>query len=153
MPKQGIAEEPRNRAHASFMAAARLVGIAFFALWSQPAIAQQLEDTSPYSDASLVAEFSSIQPGVPFSVGLYLAMDAGWHSYWINPGDAGMPTSIEWDLPNGFQAGDIQWPHPIASRDNATIQLGARFICDIEWAGRLADLHRDLSSGLDRPHP
>ncbi len=112
MPKQGIAEEPRNRAHASFMAAARLVGIAFFALWSQPAIAQQLEDTSPYSDASLVAEFSSIQPGVPFSVGLYLAMDAGWHSYWINPGDAGMPTSIEWDLPNGFQAGDIQWPHP-----------------------------------------
>jgi thiol:disulfide interchange protein DsbD len=39
-------------------------------------------------------------------------MDRGWHSYWINPGDAGMATSIEWELPAGFEAGEIQWPHP-----------------------------------------
>jgi thiol:disulfide interchange protein DsbD len=39
-------------------------------------------------------------------------MDAGWHSYWRNPGDSGIPTSLEWDLPAGFEAGEIQWPYP-----------------------------------------
>jgi len=74
--------------------------------------AQVPEDTSPYSDASLVAENTSVRPGAPFTVALYIAMDPGWHSYWINPGDAGMATAIEWDLPAGFEAGPIQWPYP-----------------------------------------
>ncbi len=74
--------------------------------------AQDPDDTSPYSDASLVTEHTSIQPGVPFTVALYIALDPGWHSYWVNPGDAGMATTVEWDLPAGFEAGEIQWPHP-----------------------------------------
>ena len=37
---------------------------------------------------------------------------AGWHTYWINPGDAGAPTEIEWTLPPGWKAGAIQWPTP-----------------------------------------
>jgi thiol:disulfide interchange protein DsbD len=39
-------------------------------------------------------------------------MEEGWHSYWRNPGDAGSATIIEWDLPPGFAAGEIQWPYP-----------------------------------------
>ena len=39
-------------------------------------------------------------------------MDPGWHTYWKNPGDAGSPTKIEWQLPPGFTAGEIQWPLP-----------------------------------------
>ncbi len=36
-----------------------------------------------------------------------------WHTYWENPGDSGEPTDIEWDLPPGFEAGEIRWPPPL----------------------------------------
>ena len=70
------------------------------------------EDTSPYSDAILINESDWIQPGVPFTVGLQLTMDPGWHSYWENPGDSGEPTDIAWDLPDGYATGPIQWTYP-----------------------------------------
>lgn len=60
----------------------------------------------------LVSEVLSIQPGQSFWVALNLKMDEHWHTYWLNPGDSGLPTSIEWSLPEGFTAGEIQWPYP-----------------------------------------
>ena len=39
-------------------------------------------------------------------------MEAGWHTYWKNPGDAGSATRIAWTLPPGVSAGEIQWPLP-----------------------------------------
>jgi len=73
---------------------------------------QGVDDSSPHSDAELVAEVVSIAPGRPFTVALRLTMDKGWHSYWRNPGDAGGTTTIDWTLPAGFAAGEIRWPHP-----------------------------------------
>lgn len=74
--------------------------------------AQEPDDPSPHSDAWLVSEVASIRPGQPFSVGLRLVMEEGWHSYWRNAGDSGIPTSLAWQLPDGFEAGEIQWPYP-----------------------------------------
>ena len=62
--------------------------------------------------AELVTDVSSIAPGEPFWVGLHMVMDEGWHTYWRNSGDSGMPTSIQWELPEGFKAGGIHWPLP-----------------------------------------
>lgn len=62
--------------------------------------------------AELVAETESIAPGATFWVDLHLEIKPGWHTYWRNPGDAGLPTTIEWRLPPGFAAGDIRWPVP-----------------------------------------
>jgi DsbC/DsbD-like thiol-disulfide interchange protein/cytochrome c biogenesis protein CcdA len=62
--------------------------------------------------ASLLAEVESIQPGHPFSVGIRLQMAEGWHTYWKNPADSGLPTRMAWRLPEGFQAGPLQWPFP-----------------------------------------
>jgi thiol:disulfide interchange protein DsbD len=62
--------------------------------------------------AELVAEVAAVQAGRPFEVALRLEMDAHWHTYWRNPGDAGTPTAISWELPAGFTAGDIRWPQP-----------------------------------------
>jgi len=39
-------------------------------------------------------------------------MDPGWHTYWKNSGDSGIPTQIKWLLPPGITAGEIQWPLP-----------------------------------------
>ena len=63
-------------------------------------------------EAQLVAEPASVRPGTPFTAALVLRMDPGWHVYWKNPGDSGLPTTIDWDLPAGFSAGPITWPVP-----------------------------------------
>jgi thiol:disulfide interchange protein len=63
--------------------------------------------------ATLVAEREWIEPGKPITVGLRLEMEDGWHTYWMNPGDAGLPPRVNWRLPDGFVAGPIQWPAPI----------------------------------------
>ncbi|HEU4723802.1 MAG TPA: protein-disulfide reductase DsbD domain-containing protein [Candidatus Eisenbacteria bacterium] len=63
-------------------------------------------------DVALVAEHASIRPGEPFEVGLRMKLEDGWHTYWKNPGDSGLPLRIEWSLPPGFTAGPIEWPAP-----------------------------------------
>jgi DsbC/DsbD-like thiol-disulfide interchange protein len=62
--------------------------------------------------ASLVAESDAVRPGQPLVAGLRLQMEPGWHTYWLNPGDAGLPTKAGWQLPEGFSAGELQWPRP-----------------------------------------
>lgn len=63
-------------------------------------------------EASLVTSHDAVSPGDRFHVGLRLEITDGWHTYWRNPGDSGEPTRIEWQLPEGFEAGDIVWPAP-----------------------------------------
>lgn len=53
-----------------------------------------------------------IEPGKPVWLGLQLAHQPKWHSYWKNSGDSGLPTKLEWKLPPGVSAGDIAWPTP-----------------------------------------
>jgi thiol:disulfide interchange protein len=45
-------------------------------------------------------------------VGLQLAHQPQWHTYWKNSGDSGLPTQLSWTLPVGVMAGDIAWPAP-----------------------------------------
>ncbi|MCB1097760.1 MAG: thiol:disulfide interchange protein, partial [Verrucomicrobiae bacterium] len=59
-----------------------------------------------------MAEHSAIQPGVPFKVGLKMNHAAGQHTYWKHPGIVGVPTKLDWKLPKGFVAGEIEWPRP-----------------------------------------
>jgi len=63
-------------------------------------------------EADLIAERTTAQPGQPAVVGLRLRMAEHWHTYWKNPGDSGLPTRIQWELPAGWKAGPIKWPYP-----------------------------------------
>src|SRR5689334_15897243 len=71
-----------------------------------------LPDTKPKVETSLVAERTAVTPGSTLTVILHEIIQKGWHTYWINPGDAGFPTTATWHLPDGWKAGDIQWPYP-----------------------------------------
>jgi len=62
--------------------------------------------------ASLISEDVSVAPGATVWLDLQLVVKPGWHVYWQNPGDSGLPTSIDWKLPPGFSPGPINWPVP-----------------------------------------
>lgn len=59
----------------------------------------------------LVSDRSAIAPGKPFKVGLQMAHQPHWHTYWRSTA-TGYATSLKWALPNGFEAGEIEWPIP-----------------------------------------
>src|SRR5438874_3412752 len=70
-----------------------------------------------------LANVSAIVPGEPFLVGVRLKMEPHWHTYWKYPGDAGIPTDIKWELPEGWRAGSIQWPIPLKLQEPGDIQI------------------------------
>ncbi len=51
-------------------------------------------------------------PGQPVWVGLKITHQPHWHTYWKNPGDSGLPTTLQWTLPTGVTAGETAWPAP-----------------------------------------
>ena len=53
-----------------------------------------------------------VEAGKPVWLGLQLAHQPEWHTYWKNSGDSGLPTLLEWQLPAGITAGEIAWPTP-----------------------------------------
>ena len=69
--------------------------------------------TTPQVKAELVAHApEGVAPGKPLWLGLLIQHQPHWHTYWKNPGDSGLPTTLEWQLPPQATAGDIQWPTP-----------------------------------------
>ena len=83
------------------------------ACWSLPLAAlESAPVVSAHATASLVSDVDSVAPGKPFHLGLRLRLADGWHTYWRNPGDAGVPPELTLDLPDGASAGPIAWPMP-----------------------------------------
>jgi thiol:disulfide interchange protein DsbD len=68
--------------------------------------------SADHLDLELVSEHAALVPGARAWLGLRLRHAAHWHSYWINPGDSGLPTRLAWTLPQGWRAGDVAWPAP-----------------------------------------
>jgi thiol:disulfide interchange protein len=65
-----------------------------------------------HTQVQLLLSADPAKPGDTIWAGVDLKMDAGWHTYWKNPGESGIATTIKWDLPPGVTAGEIQWPLP-----------------------------------------
>ncbi|BDU54093.1 thiol:disulfide interchange protein [Limnohabitans sp. INBF002] len=69
--------------------------------------------STPQLRAELVVHApQGVQAGQPMWVGLQLTHQPEWHTYWRNPGDSGLPTQLELNLPAGITAGEVQWPLP-----------------------------------------
>jgi len=62
--------------------------------------------------AELVTEHASVQPGGKTRVGVQFDLDEGWHIYAQEPGDAGLPTKIQWSGPGSVSFGPLIWPKP-----------------------------------------
>ena len=89
---------------------ARVGGLVAALVCAVPAAAQPV--ATEHVTAELVAERRAVQPGQPLRIGLRLQHIPHWHTYWRNPGDSGLPTTLIWTLPAGSVAGEIEWPAP-----------------------------------------
>ncbi|AQR75371.1 protein-disulfide reductase DsbD [Sphingomonas sp. LM7] len=74
-----------------------------------PASAQ---DKGPHVRIELVAETDRPAPGSEVTLAFASTPQKGWHAYWQNPGDAGLPARAEWTLPAGASAGPLRYPVP-----------------------------------------
>jgi DsbC/DsbD-like thiol-disulfide interchange protein len=74
--------------------------------------------------ASILAEGDAVRPGRALTLGIRLEMQSGWHTYWRNPGDSGLATRVRWQLPAGFEAGEIRWPYPARFATGPLVSYG-----------------------------
>src|SRR2546421_8497263 len=69
-------------------------------------------DAAGKTEARLLLAKQTAAPGETVLAAVQLRMQPRWHTYWRNAGDSGDRTRIEWQLPAGGTAGEIQWPVP-----------------------------------------
>jgi thiol:disulfide interchange protein DsbD len=79
-----------------------------------PAPAASNAADAPHVRVQLVVSEENLIPGTKDenNAGLYFKLEAGWHIYWMNPGDAGEPPHVQWTLPVGITAGPLRFPAP-----------------------------------------
>ncbi|MCY7314404.1 MAG: thioredoxin family protein [Rubrivivax sp.] len=81
--------------------------------WPALAATSSAVVTTPQVRAELVAHApDGVASGKPLWLGLKIDHQPHWHTYWKNPGDSGLPTTLTWTLPAGISTGQIQWPTP-----------------------------------------
>jgi DsbC/DsbD-like thiol-disulfide interchange protein len=78
----------------------------FLAILMAPALAQ-----GRGIEPALVAE-GPAPPGGEVDLAIHMRTQPGWHGYWLNPGDAGLPMDVKWQLPPGFAVGPLRYPVP-----------------------------------------
>lgn len=93
-----------------------------FAFSGMPAYAQY--DGGRYVDTRLVTEKNKIESGDTVIIAIEQTIYPDWHTYWINPGDSGEPTTIKWDMPEGFDVSPIKWPVPEAIEIGPLVNYG-----------------------------
>jgi thiol:disulfide interchange protein DsbD len=93
----------------------RIIFSIFFLLTAGlPALAVSSSADTDHVHVQLLPPEGVLYIGEPFTneVGLYFKLEPGWHIYWKNPGDAGLPPRIQWTLPAGITAGPLLFPAP-----------------------------------------
>jgi DsbC/DsbD-like thiol-disulfide interchange protein/cytochrome c biogenesis protein CcdA len=62
-------------------------------------------------EPQLVAE-GPAPAGGEVDLAIHMRPAPGWHGYWLNPGDAGLPMDVKWHLPPGYSVGPLRYPVP-----------------------------------------
>jgi thiol:disulfide interchange protein DsbD len=97
------------------------IALLLLACLAAPTLAQARQSArqiTSHTTAALISETDTYKPGQPLRIGLQLTIAPGWHTYWLNPGDAGAPPTLDvsGDV-TGAQAGPIAYPTPTREQD------------------------------------
>jgi thiol:disulfide interchange protein DsbD len=74
--------------------------------------------------ARLLTDTATLAPGMTFRLGLHLDQKEGWHTYWKSPGDIGLPTRIDWTVPDGSGTTPFAFPVPERFDQSGIISYG-----------------------------
>lgn len=107
----------------------RFLSAAFFTVFLALACAGEsravmVEDKTDKVSVSLVAKADGAAPNEEVDVLVKLRMHDGWHTYWANPGDAGLATNIRWRLPEGYRSSDVWLSKPDRFLFEELVQYG-----------------------------
>ena len=86
--------------------------LALLALLARPAEAQMVGPAALSVPATLEAETLRPAAGTTVTLALAFRPRPGWHGYWTNPGEAGLPMALSWSLPSGVSVGTPRLPVP-----------------------------------------
>lgn len=84
------------------------------AMLAAPSVAEAARSrvVTTYADSALFPVEQGFAPGRTTTLVFHQRLRTGWHVYWKNPGDSGLPLELDWRLPEGFAAGDALYPTP-----------------------------------------
>lgn len=88
-----------------------LISSVLFASQIQASTAQSFYK-SDLSTTRLLTDVVTTKPGKSFWVLMEIIPRPGWHTYWKNPGDSGMPITLNWQKPEGVIIDEIRWLPP-----------------------------------------
>jgi DsbC/DsbD-like thiol-disulfide interchange protein len=99
----------------------KLVALILYSVLSFFGYIQKIESAARHAHVELLSRQTTLRPGSDLQLGIHFILEPGWHIYWINPGDSGQPPSLQWQLPPGFTAGEVQWPRPERIQSSAEL--------------------------------
>lgn len=68
--------------------------------------------TTENAELELISEQSSVSPGDTFWMGIRMDIRDGWYVYYRNPGDSGLPMTVNWTHDGEYNISNIHWPYP-----------------------------------------
>ncbi len=74
--------------------------------------------------ADIITAADELQPQQNMELLVKLKMQDGWHIYWNNPGDAGLATTVSWDIPEGYDIKLIEQSVPEKYVVDGLVQYG-----------------------------
>ena len=93
------------------------VGLVFAGLTSSAYSIELASEQTRHTRVSILSGYDVLVPGGVQYFALSLQPEDGWHTYWRNPGEVGKATSLEWELPKGVYAGELEWPMPVRKEE------------------------------------
>ncbi len=89
-----------------------LVALAMVAGSTHAAPGAEVSLSESHSSAALLTAADGVAPGSTVRLGFTVSPRDHWHSYWLNPGDSGQATILDWELPKGVTISAPDYPVP-----------------------------------------
>src|SRR5438067_5423627 len=97
------------------------IGVATTLLASSLAIQARAQDSSPWQrdGHSAVRLLAGSRSGAVLLGGIAFQLQPGWHTYWRNPGDSGVPPRFDFSKSDNVETVTVLWPAPMKFDDGA----------------------------------
>ena len=86
----------------------------------------QFKQGLKYATPEIVSSLEEFQPQKNIDtavgkIGVFFKIKPGWHIYWKNSGEAGLPTKIEWETPANWNVGETLYPSPTKFKEKGNV--------------------------------